>query len=302
MPKGIVTVFGGTGFLGRRVVGNLLAHDFSVRVASRHPSRASELDRKGTHLEAVRADVNDETSTSAAVEGADGVVNAVSLYVERGENTFHSVHVEAAARLARLSYDAGVEQLVQISGIGSDPNASSRYIRARGEGEEAVRAAFPGAVLIRPAIMFGPDDAFLKPLSDLLGRLPVFVLFGRGQTRLQPVYVNNVAEAVARVMERPVPAVTYELGGPKVYTYRSLVELISSHIGRKRILVPAPFALWRSIAGKAEMLPWSPITRSQVELMQHDNIASNDAPGLASLDVAPVSVETVLAEVIQDLR
>src|SRR5262249_21573074 len=157
-----VVVFGGTGFLGRRVVQHLLDHGFAVWLASRSPERGRD---KPSALELVRADINEDASISAAVTDTFGVVNAVSLYTERGNQTFHSVHVEAAARVARHSRDLGVVRLAHVSGIGANAASTSRYIRSRGEGENAVRAAFPAATIIRPAVMFGPDDAFLRPLT-----------------------------------------------------------------------------------------------------------------------------------------
>ena len=200
MSERLVTVFGGTGFLGRRIVRHLLDAGFAVRIASRHPDRAAALfsgDDRG--VEPVRADVNDDASVAAAVTGALAVVNAVSLYVERGKASFHSVHVEAAGRVASLASHAGSQRLVHVSGIGADARSTSRYIRSRGAGEAAVLRAFPSANLVRPAVMFGPGDVFIVPLLKLLRQLPAFPMFGNGETRLQPAYVENVGEAVAHV-------------------------------------------------------------------------------------------------------
>ena len=199
-----VTVFGGTGFLGRRVVRHLRDKGFSVRVASRHLERGR--DQFGSDVARCASFALTfmmMRSVAEAIAGADGVVNAVSLYVEHGKETFQAVHVEAAERVARQARKAGTKQLVHVSGIGSDANSRSKYIRARGQGELAVRSVFPATTLIRPAVMFGPDDAFLTTLLGLLRRLPVYPMFGRGETRLQPAYVEDVAEAIARSMERP---------------------------------------------------------------------------------------------------
>ncbi|WP_425450404.1 NAD(P)H-binding protein [Virgifigura deserti] len=299
MGRRKVTVFGGTGFLGQCVVRRLLEQDLSVRVASRHPQRGAELfDNNDARTEPVTADVNDDRSVAAAVAGAEGVVNAVSLYVERGSQTFHSVHVEAAARVARLARDAGVAQLIHVSGIGSDARSESPYIRSRGQGERVVREVFPAATLIRPAVMFGRGDAFVVPIAHLLRRLPVFALFGRGRTKLQPAHVENVAEAVARTMTGTQHRLCYELGGPRIYTYRSLLEVISRHLGRKPLLVPIPFGIWRPLAHVAEMLPRPPITRNQVELMQSNNVAAPDAPGFDDLQIAPTSIEDALTTIL----
>ena len=183
-----VTVFGGTGFLGRRIVRHLQDADFAVCIASRHPDRGP---RDVSGIDTFRADVNDDGSVTSAVSGAWAVVNAVSLYVEHGQRTFQSVHVEAAQRVAMLARQAGVETLVHISGIGADAGSASPYIRSRGRGEAAVLDAFPSAKLIRPAVMFGPGDAFLTPLLTRLRHMPVFPMFGSGETRLQPAYVEG---------------------------------------------------------------------------------------------------------------
>jgi uncharacterized protein YbjT (DUF2867 family) len=193
-----ITVFGGTGFLGRRVVRHLRASGAAVRSASRHPGRADRDDR----VEPIAADVHDERSIEAAVAGADGVVNAVSLYVERASTTFRSVHVEAAGRIASAARRAGVKRLAHVSGIGADPVSSSQYIRSRGEGEAAVQAAFPGSTIVRPAVMFARDDGFLTRILELLRMLPAYPMFGAGRAELQPAYADDVAEAISHVLRQ----------------------------------------------------------------------------------------------------
>ncbi len=299
MARGKVTVFGGTGFLGRRVVQHLLECEFLIRVASRHLERTAALFADvQLGIDSIHADINDDRSVAAAVAGVEGVVNAVSLYVEGGHETFHSVHVTAAARVARLAREAGVERLIHVSGIGSDAESASPYIRSRGEGEKVVRDAFPAATLIRPSVMFGRGDAFVGPVARMLRHLPVFPLFGRGQTKLQPAHVEDVAEAIARAMQTTQSRMCYELGGPRIYTYRSLLEVIARHLRRKPLLVPTPFGLWHAFASVAEMLPQPPITRNQVELMQTDSVAPPGAPGFADLRISPTSLEDVLPEIV----
>jgi uncharacterized protein YbjT (DUF2867 family) len=291
-----VVVFGGTGFLGRRVVQHLLDRGFAVRIASRHPQRGKTLFRDKTYaLDMVRADIAEDRSIRAAVTDAFAVVNAVSLYVEQGARTFHSVHVEAAARLARHSRDSGAVRLAHVSGIGADAASTSPYIRSRGEGENAVRAAFPAATIIRPAVMFGPDDAFLTPLTTLLRRFPAFPVFGSGQTMLQPAYVEDVGEAIARTFDAAQPETVYELAGPRIYSYRDLLQTVSERLGLRRALVPVPFAMWQTLAFFAEFLPEPPITRNQVELMRIDNTASPACPGFGALGIEPRGIEAVLA-------
>jgi uncharacterized protein YbjT (DUF2867 family) len=290
-----VAVFGGTGFLGRRVVQHLLDRHFAVRVASRHPERGEGILRgKSSALEFVRANISDDGSISAVVAGTFGVVNAVSLYVEQGGPTFHSVHVEAAARVAMHSRDSDVARLAHVSGIGADAASPSPYIRSRGEGENAVRAAFPAATIIRPAIMFGPDDAFLIPLIKLLRKSPVFPLLGRGRTALQPACVEDVGDAIVRSLDAPQAETVYELGGPQIYSYEDVLRLIGEHLGSRRVLVPVPFVIWQALAFLAEGLPRPPITRNQVELMRMDNVASPACAGFGTLGIEPHGIEEML--------
>lgn len=294
-----VTVFGGTGFLGRRIVRRLRDHGFLVRIASRHPDRAFRQFGPGDpQLQSVEADIHNEQSVVDALAGAYGVVNAVSLYVERGQESFHSVHVEAARRVATQARRAGAQRLVHVSGIGADAASRSRYIRKRGEGELAVRSAFADAVLVRPAVMFGPDDAFLTTILGLLRRLPVYPMFGYGLTRLQPAYVEDVAEAIGRIMQRAETPAIFEFGGPRVYSYKEFLEAVARQAGLAPLLVPLPFAVWHALAWVSEMLPGPQLARNQVELMQLDTVASPQLPGFAELEISPRPVEFVLQQML----
>jgi uncharacterized protein YbjT (DUF2867 family) len=301
MKESTVTVFGGAGFLGRRVVQRLRERGFSVRIASRHPDRRRVPGIDGPQLESIQADIHDERSVADAVAGAYGVVNAVSLYVERGNDTFHSVHVESAKRVAAQALSAGIERLVHVSGIGAAAASQSLYIRKRGEGELAVRAAFSKSILIRPGVMFGLDDAFLTTVLELLRRLPAYPMFGSGVTRLQPVYVEDVGEAVAVALQQPdAEAKTFECGGPRVYTYADFLRSVAREAGLKPILMPFPFVAWHALAWMSELLPKPAITRNQVELMQIDTIASPERPGLAELGISPHTVEEILQQIISE--
>ena len=298
----IITVFGGTGFLGRRIVRHLRRCDFAIRIASRHPDRAERLfaldDPK---LQSVEANIHDEGSVAEAVAGAYAVINAVSLYIEQGRETFHSVHVESAQRLAAQARKAEVKRFAHVSGIGADATSPSLYIRKRGEGELVVRAAFADSTLVRPAVMFGPDDAFLTTIVKVLSRLPSYPMFGRGLTKLQPVYVEDVAEAVVRALQRTnIHAATFEFGGPRVYSYEELLRTVALEASVKSRLIPIPFAAWHVLAWFAEMLPRPLITRNQVELMQVDTVASPEMPGFKELGITPVAVEEVLQEILWD--
>ena len=292
---GCVTVFGGTGFLGRRVVHHLCEFGATVRIASRHPGQAD-----GDNVKQIRADAHDERSVEAAIAGANGVLNAISLYVEHGSDTFHSVHVEAAARIARVARRVGVKRLVHISGIGADPASPSPYIRSRGEGEAAVQTAFPGVIVIRPAVMFAQDDSFLTTILKLLRTLPAYPIFGNGRTRLQPAYADDVATATAQVLrqsKKPYPI--YELAGPRVYSYEELVRTIARRAGLQPVLMRTPFALWDAFAGLAQILPNPPLTRNQVELMRIDTTASDNSSGFRELGISPRSLEGELEAMLK---
>ncbi|MBV9687658.1 MAG: complex I NDUFA9 subunit family protein [Alphaproteobacteria bacterium] len=298
-----VTVFGGTGFLGRCIVRHLQNADFAVRIVSRHPDRGRSLfSRDVSGIEPFSADVNNDGSVASAVSGAWAVVNAVSLYVEHEQRTFQSVHVEAARRVAMLARRAGVEALVHISGIGADAGSASPYIRSRGSGEAAVLDAFPSAKLVRPAVMFGPCDAFLRPLLTMLRHMPVFPMFGSGQTRLQPAYVEDVAEGIVRILRAPAARQLYELAGPRVYTYQELLRTIATSAGTRPFLVRFPFSLWHVIGLVSETLSRPPITRNQVELMEKDNIPEPDAPGFEALQISPQAIENILPQMLQAAR
>jgi len=291
-----VVVFGGGGFLGRRLVDRLSAESVTVRVAVRHPEparialRSLGFDR----VTVVYADVRDQGSVAAAIAGADAVVDAVSAYVEKGGVTFEAVHVRGAENVAREAVAAGVARFVLVSGIGADRYSSSPYIRSRGRGEVMVQQAFPSATIVRPGAMFGPGDALFATLAELARLLPVLPLIGGG-TRLQPVFVEDVAEAIASILADPgTVGQTYELAGPRVYTLRELVNMTLQLMGKRRLLVAVPFAVAEIQARLFEFLPNPPLTTGQVDLLKVDNVASKTLPGFQDLKIRPRTVEEVL--------
>ena len=299
MAYSCVTVFGGSGFLGRRIVEHVADGGAVVRVAVRHPERAASLGKAGTKGQIVPtyADVWDESSVAPAVKGADAVINTVGHYVEHGNITFEAVHGQGAMHVARASATAGVQRLVHISGLGADPASASPYVRARATGERLVREAFPGATILRPSVVFGPEDAFINRLAALGRLMPVLPLFGRGDVKLQPVYVGDVAEAAAKALAMPMTqGKTYELGGPRVYPYKELLRLVLAQTGRKRLLIPVPYLAWDILAILMSPLPRAPISRDQVTLMKRDNVIATDALTLADLGIAPTSVEAILPD------
>jgi len=296
---GCVTVFGGSGFLGRAIVKRLLTEGITVRLAARHPDNAA-IDRRpdrGGDLQPVYADLRDETSVAQAVEGADAVVNTVGLYVERGAETFEAVHELGALNVAHQAATLGVDRLVHISGIGADLNSESRYVRARAKGELLVMDAFARATILRPSVLFGPEDSFLNSLADITSRTPVLPLFGHGHTRLQPVYVGDVAEAALRALTHPeAPGKAYELGGPDFYSYRALIELVLERTRRRRLLLPLPFSLWRFLALLASFLPAPPLTSAQVALMRQDNLVAEGALSLDDLGIEATALDAILPD------
>lgn len=292
-----VSVFGGTGFLGRRIVRRLADEGATVRAAIRHPDRAPSIPSVTGlgRIAFIRADVRDRALVAAAVAGANAVVNAVSAYVEKGGVTFEAVHERGAAIVAREAAAADVARLVLVSGIGADPGSRSPYISARGRGEEAVRQIFPGVTVVRPAAMFGPGDALFGTLAELARRFPILPLIGGGRTRLQPVYVRDVAEAIARILADSAAAGrTYELAGPIAYTLRELVEMTLRLVERRPPLLPVPFGLAKVQARLFEFLPNPPLTAGQVDLLKVDNLASGLLPGFRDLGVEPRSVAEIV--------
>ncbi len=292
-----VTVFGGSGFLGRQIVKYLAAEGTSVRVAVRHPERASFLERLGRdgQIELVRADVWDEPTVARAVKQSASVINTVGHYAEKSRATFGAAHGQGALHVARQAGRAGTTRLVHISGLGADPTSDSPYVRARGIGEVLVKEAFDGVTIFRPGVIFGPDDSFFNTLAGMARQTPILPLFGMGRTNLQPVHVGDVAEACVRVLADPsTEGKVYEFGGPRVYTYKALVQLVLEQADRRRVLVPVPFFMWDTLAALLAFLPNPPLTRDQVKLMKRDNVVEGKASTLEDLGIAPASVEEIL--------
>ena len=297
MASDRVTVFGGSGFLGRQIVKYLTAEGTSVRVAVRHPERASYLERFGRdgQTELVHADVWDETTVARAVKQSASVINTVGHYVEKGGATFDAVQGQGALHVARQAGQAGAKRLIHISGLGADPTSDSPYVQARGIGEVLVKEAFDGVTIFRPGVIFGPGDSFFNTLADMARRTPILPLFGRGRTNLQPVHVGDVAEACVRVLADPsTEGKVYEFGGPRVYTYKALVRLVLKLADKRRALVPVPFFMWDTLAALLPFLPNPPLTRDQVKLMKRDNVLEGKALTLEDLGIAPASVEEIL--------
>lgn len=290
-------VFGGGGFIGRHLVRRLGKAGMVVRVPSRHVSRLGYLRTAGVVGQIVPEIVSsfDEAELAATVQGADIVINLIGILAEGGRNSFNRIHTSLPARIAEAAQAAGVKRLIHVSALGADADSPSAYAKSKAAGEAAVRAAFPAATIIRPSIVFGPEDKFFNRFAAMAKVSPILPLIGGGHTKFQPVYVGDVADGIMAAATAPdAPGKTYEFGGPAVYSFRELMELLLAEIGTKRLLVPVPWGLARVQAAIAEYVPGKPLTRDQVELLKVDNVASGAAPGLTDLGVTPTAAELIL--------
>lgn len=300
-----VTLFGGTGFVGRYVAQMLAQRGWRIIVASRHPDRALPLKTAGAvgQVVSVFADIRDDGSVAAAVAGADAVVNLVGILFERGKQRFDSIHGEAAGRVARAAAAAGASRFVQISAIGASADSPSSYARTKAAGEAAVRAAFPGASILRPSVVFGPEDGFFNLFANLARTAPFLPLFGGGTTKFQPVYVQDVAAAVVACLEQDGTAgQTYELGGPRVYSFRELMELTLKQTGRKKRLVSLSWGMAAFEAKLFSLLPKPPLTPDQVLQLKIDNVVAPGARTLADLGIQPTPAELILPSYLDRYR
>ena len=305
-PK-LVTVFGGSGFVGRHVVRALASRGYRVRVAVRRPDLAFHLKPLGNvgQIQAVQANLRYRWSIDAAVKGSDAVVNLVGIAKETGRQKFESVQVFGARAVAEAARKAGVK-LVHVSAIGSDPDSEAKYGSTKGEGELAVRKVCRDAVIMRPSIIFGPEDDFFNRFAAMARISPIVPLVGAG-TRFQPVYVGDVAEAVARAVDGKVASgKTYELGGPEELTFRECMEIMLQEIRRKRFLVNIPWFAASALGSLVGWLPFAPITRDQVEMLKSDNVVSDDAASenrtLEGIGISPTPLAAILPSYLVQYR
>ena len=298
-------ILGGSGFIGRYVVKRLAARGEVIAAGCRNAEAAKHLKPLGDvgQIMPLNVGIGDETLLPAFLAGNDSLVNCVGILRESGAQTFELVHHTGPARLARLAREAGVDRFVHISAIGADPRSSSAYARTKAGGEQAVRDAFPTATILRPSVVFGPEDQFFNRFAAMAMFSPALPLIGAGETRFQPVYVGDVADAVVTCLEDPATAGRiYELGGPKIYTFREVLELVLSEIRRKRRFVDLPFGLAAVQARLMSILPSPPLTPDQVELLKSDSIVSSGALTLASLGLTPTPAEVILPSYLDRFR
>jgi len=299
-PAKLVTVFGGSGFVGRYLVRSLARRGWRVRVAVRRPDLVGHLQPMGMvgQIHAVQANVRHEGSVRAAVQHADAVVNLVGILAEGGKQTFESVQEKGARLVADAARDEGIGRFIQMSAIGADPNGAAAYARTKAAGEAAAREANAGTIVVRPSIVFGAEDKFFNRFASMAKISPVLPLVG-AETRFQPVYVGDVGDFVASTADGDVAeGRTYELGGPEVRTFRQLMEMMLKITRQKRILLPLPFGLARAQAKVLSVLPNPPLTPDQVELLKSDNVVSADAERegrtLAAAGIEPRSLGSIL--------
>lgn len=295
----VVTVFGGSGFIGRHLIRRLARTGAIVRIATRNPNKAQFLKTAGAvgQIVPMAADVRSDESVARAVDGADVVINLIGTLHNDGPWTLDTAHVQAAGRIARLAKAAGAQRFVHISAIGADAKSPAEYARTKAAGEKAVLAAFPEATILRPSIVFGPEDHFFNRFGAMAQVAWALPLVGGGKTRFQPVYVGDVAEAVVAALHDPkAQGRTYELGGPNTYTFKELLELTLKEVHRKRLLLPLPWKLAETLGGIFEKIPLitPPLTKDQVEMLKSDNVVSPSAPGLADLGITPTTAEVIL--------
>ena len=306
----LVTIFGGSGFVGRYIAQRMARQGWRVRVAVRRPNEAHFVRPYGRvgQVEPVLCNIRDDESVRQATAGADAVVNCVGTFDEGGKNNFQAVQHKGAARIARMAAEAGVSRLVHVSAIGADPEGESLYARSKGQGEAAILAAFPDAVILRPSVVFGPEDEFFNRFAAMARMSPILPLVG-ADTKFQPVYVDDLALAAEKaVLGEAAPGI-YELGGPHVETFRDLMHMMLETIRRRRLIVPLPFwigTLMGRVSGAVSALTGGlapqPITVDQVVSLRRDNVVSEGAKTFAELGIAPTAMEAVLPSYLWQFR
>ncbi|QJF52950.1 complex I NDUFA9 subunit family protein [Roseobacter ponti] len=307
----LVTIYGGSGFVGRYITRRMAKAGWRVRVAVRRPNEAIFVKPYGVvgQVEPVLCNVRDDASVAQVMQGADAVVNCVGILAESGKNSFDAVQAEGAARIARLAAEAGITRMVQISAIGADENSDSDYARTKAEGEAAVLRHMPDAVILRPSVVFGPEDEFFNRFAGMTRTSPFLPVVG-ADTKFQPVYVDDVAQAAERALTGNAAAGIYELGGPEAKTFRDLMQQMLEIIHRRRLIVNIPFFVGRMMGWGFDLLqtlslgliPNRMITRDQVRNLANDNVVSADQKTFADLGITPTDMGSVLPEYLWRFR
>ena len=306
----LVTIYGGSGFVGRYIARRLARNGWRVRVAVRRPNEAMHVKPYGAvgQVEPLFCNIRDDTSVRAVLQGADAVVNCVGTFDRRGKNNFGAVQHEGAERIARLAAEEGVSRLVHISAIGADPQSESLYAQSKARGEQGITAHFPSALILRPSVVFGPEDAFFNRFAGMTRWGPILPIVG-GDTKFQPVYVDDVAHAAELGVEGKAKPGIYELGGPDVNTFRELMQQMLRMVRRRRLILNIPFwaaSIMGAVMDATQMITLglipAQITRDQVKSLKVDNVVSDDAKGFADLGIRPVALEAILPDYLWRFR
>jgi uncharacterized protein YbjT (DUF2867 family) len=300
-----VAVIGASGFIGRYIVKRLAARGSVIAAVVRNVDSAKFLQPMGDVGQIARLGANllDEARLAAAIAGADAVINLAGILSESGRQRFDAIHHQGPGRLGALAAAAGVKRVVHVSALGADPAAPSAYSRSKAAGEQALRSGFPRATILRPSVVFGPEDDFFNRFARLAQLLPALPLIGGGKTRFQPVYVGDVADAVMAVLDDPATqGQTYELGGPRIYTFKALMAFILAETRRKRLLMPVPWTVARLQGALLQLLPNPPLTLDQVRSLERDNVVSPGARTLTDLGITPETVEAIVPAYLDRYR
>ena len=293
---GRITVFGGTGFIGRHLVSLLLRSGATVRVAVHHPDRFEVATETARAPELIQADVLDDIAVSGAIAGADAVINLVGMLTETAQQSYRAIHVGGARRVALAAHRHSAMRMIHISALGASPTSAAISDQTKAEGERAVAAVFPQATIVRPSLVFGEDDHFFTRFAAMIRSSPVLPLIGGGTTKFQPVFVDDIAAGLLELLKRPqTTGKTYEFAGTRVYSFKVLLELLLSALNRQCVLIPIPFALAEMQAGLFELLPNPPLTRDQVRLLKTDKVVGEVEPTLGDLCIQPWPLEEFLA-------
>ncbi len=306
--QNLVTVFGGSGFVGTQAVRYLAKAGWRVRVAVRNPNLAYKMRLLGDvgQIDVVQANVRNMPSIERALDGATASLNLVGILRDSGRQGFQAIHVMGSKNVAEAAWGMGVKRVVQVSAIGADANSPSKDLRTTAEGEAAVREIYQDAVIVRPSIVFGTGDGFFNRFAKMAAISPALPLIGGGETRFQPVFVGDLGQALAQAVTRDAAAgQTYELGGPATYTFKTLMEMLLAETGQQRLLVPIPFpaasALGKLFELTAGLVP-PPVTADQVEALRVDNVCTGACPGLADLGLTPTTLEAILPTYLYTYR
>ncbi len=309
LTKGLVCVFGANGFLGHHVVRRLAKDGWRIRACVRRPHTAGELRVMGAvgQVQVVQANVRYKNSVLAAVQGCDAVINLTGILVEQGRQKFDAVHVQGAGNIAEAAKTYGVTNLVHLSALGADVESKSAYARSKAEGERVVLAAVPDADILRPSILFGEGDGFFTRFARLASFTAALPLFGGGTTKFQPLYVDDLAQAICQIIGTHSSGKTWELAGPQTFTFKQLLQFTLAAIDKKRVLMPLPWFVGSLMGVFGEISGYVPLvtpflTRDQVKLLKVDNVLSGDYPGLAELGITPETIDAIVPASLSHFR